>query len=325
MDMKKRYTPANAADWFGRSSEDRAYIHENIELLDLVSGPVPMQKNRVPALIGYACDEGVRRNQGRLGANTGPAALRKALGKMPLLQKSSGVLWDAGDIHCGDGDLEATHQAFTDAINVIIGNGFMPLAIGGGHDIAFAHYLGLQQSPGTSEQLGILNFDAHLDLRQPYPAAHSGSPFFQIASHCKESGRAFHYGCIGLRKDANAQELWDRANTLDVMWVGREEMQPNGIEGVLKKLENFIKPLKGIYLTIDLDGFSSAYAPGVSAASPLGYSPEALIPCLDLILESGKMLSMDIAELNPAFDRDGQTAVLAAGILHRVLHHPGLF
>ena len=97
------------------------------------------------------------------------------------------------------------------------------------------------------------------------------------------------------------------------------------MDAVLRQLNEFITPLDGIYLTIDLDGFSSSYAPGVSAASPMGYTPDALIPCLDLILKSGKLKSMDIAELNPPLDRDGQTSALAASLIHRVLHHPGLF
>lgn len=325
MSMITRCTPATADAWSGRTSEDRAYIHENIQLLDLSSAQVPMREPRHPALIGYACDEGVRRNQGRTGADTGPAALRKALGKMPWLRRSAHALWDAGDIHCRDGDLEGTQQAFSDSLHLLIQKGYMPLAIGGGHDIAYGHFLGLEKSLGSEKRLGILNFDAHFDLRQPSPNSHSGSPFLQIARHCEATGREFHYGCIGVRKDANPQELWDRAAALDVTWVGREGMQLNGIEGVLKKLEGFLASLDGVYLTIDLDGFSSAFAPGVSAASPMGYSPDAFIPCLDLILRSGKLLSLDIAELNPRLDRDGQTAILAASLIHRVLHHPGLF
>ena len=91
------------------------------------------------------------------------------------------------------------------------------------------------------------------------------------------------------------------------------------------QLKSFLEASDGIYLTIDLDGFSSAYAPGVSAASPMGYSPAEMMPLLDTILTSGKLLSLDLAELNAAQDRDGQTAALAASLVHRVLHTPGLF
>jgi formiminoglutamase len=109
------------------------------------------------------------------------------------------------------------------------------------------------------------------------------------------------------------------------MVVEREAMEAWKIDRVLERITRFMEPLDAVYLTIDLDGFSSAYAPGVSAASPMGFSPGALLPCVDSILGSGKLLSMDIAELNPAQDRDSQTAVLAANLVHRVLHFPGLF
>ena len=323
--MKSHYTPASSENWTGRSSADRAYIHENIHLCDLQSGPPPEQGRPAPVLLGYATDEGVRRNQGRAGAAEGPGAIRKALGKMPLLRGGAAPLWDAGDLSCPDGDLESLQVEFAGMLAGLLKSGYLPLALGGGHDIAYAHFLGLQEGLGGDSRLGILNFDAHFDLRVPLPRGHSGSPFLQMAEYSRKAGKTFRYGCLGVRKDANPQELWDQAASLEVMVVGREEMAPAGIGGVLQRLGEFLQPLDALYLTIDLDGFSAAYAPGVSAPSPLGFSPEALLPCLDHILESGKLKSMDIAELNPALDRDGQTAVLAASLVHRVLHHPGLF
>ena len=318
------YLTPDASSWKGRPSPDKAYLHENIRLLDLSDGDLPKQESPTPVLLGYACDEGVVRNLGRPGATSGPQALRGALGKLPLLREGS-LLWDAGDMACKDGDLETLQQEFSQAINRLVGGGYFPLAIGGGHDIAYAHFLGLCRAKGPETNIGVLNFDAHLDLRTPLPRSHSGSPFLQIAHLCEAQGREFHYSCVGARRDANAQELWDRATSLGVMIVGREDMEERKLDQVLDRIVQFLEPLDAVYLTIDLDGFSSAYAPGVSAASPMGFSPEVMIPCLEVLLGSGKLLSMDIAELNPSHDRDGQTAVLAASLIHRVLHFPSLF
>jgi formiminoglutamase len=323
--MKTRYSPPDQGIWQGRPSEQREYIHENIKLLDLEGDRIPEPPKRVPAIIGYACDEGVRRNLGRPGARSGPAAFRKALGKMPLHDRAAGSLCDAGDIHCEDEDLEATQQAFAASVKLLVKKGYMPLGIGGGHDIAYAHYLGLWKALGGGKRLGILNFDAHFDLRQPTGGAHSGSPFLQIAQLCEESGSSFDYGCIGIRKDANPKELWDRAVSLNVWVLERELMQPHHTKKSLEGLAAFLDPLDAVYLTLDLDGFSSSYAPGVSAASPMGYSPEAVFPYLEMVLNTGKLIGLDIAELSPPLDRDGQTSVLAAALVHKVLHHPGLF
>lgn len=70
-----------------------------------------------------------------------------------------------------------------------------------------------------------------------------------------------------------------------------------------------------MYLTIDLDGFSSAYAPGVSAPSPDGFDPVFIYKVLDFVLKSKKVISCDIAELNPDFDIDENTAFLAARLV----------
>ena len=323
--METHYHPPLMHLWEGRPSRDQAYIHENIRLLDLGRDTLPKAAARLPVLLGYACDEGVRRNLGRPGARTGPLALRKALGKMPLLKGAPSPLLDAGDLACDSGDMEGTQEAFAEKIKDLVTAGYLPLGIGGGHDISFGHYLGLRQALGPAARLGIVNFDAHFDLRKPVPLPHSGSPFLQIASHCRQSGSDFLYSCVGVRRDANPQELWDRAASLESLIITREELDPGPGDAVLEKLGAFMESLDALYLTIDLDGFSSAYAPGVSAASPMGYSPQSLMPCLDLVLSGGQLTGMDIAELNPAQDRDGQTAVLAASLIHRVLHQPGLF
>ena len=61
------------------------------------------------ALLGFACDEGVRRNHGRLGAKDGPAALRKMLSNLPTLDDTP--LYEAGTVNCDDGDLEVVKSS----------------------------------------------------------------------------------------------------------------------------------------------------------------------------------------------------------------------
>ena len=81
------------------------------------------------------------------------------------------------------------------------------------------------------------------------------------------------------------------------------------------KLTSFINKVDYLYITIDLDGFSSAFAPGVSATSPLGFSPSFVYKILAFLLESKKVISCDIAELNPDFDVDNCTASLASKLV----------
>lgn len=69
---------------------------------------------------------------------------------------------------------------------------------------------------------------------------------------------------------------------------------------------------RAIYLTIDLDVFSSSYAPGVSAPQPLGLFPWHVIPILKKLTQTGKIVAFDICELNPRHDLEELTAKLSA-------------
>lgn len=322
--MKALYRPPQPGTWQGRPSRDASYLHENIALLNLAAPGDERPPHREPALLGYACDVGVARNLGRPGAAEGPGSLRKALGKMPWPEPGPGQLWDAGDVVCPADTLETAQALLAVQVERLLGRGYFPLCVGGGHDIAYGHYSGIRKHLNEEKLLGIINFDAHFDLRRPEPAPHSGSPFYQIARDCRNAGHPFHYACLGLRRDANPRELWERAAAWEVLAVERHELARSS-ESVLERLHAFMEPLDALYLTIDLDGFASAFAPGVSAASPMGFYPQEIMLFLEAVLESGKLVGADIAELNPAFDRDGQTAVLGAALLHKILAHPGLF
>ncbi|SFR33753.1 formiminoglutamase [Robiginitalea myxolifaciens] len=325
--MSFQYLPPNPDLWHGRSSSSKEYLHENVHCLALEgetsrlgsdpTGPgsdSAASKAKSAFILGYASDLGVARNSGRVGAAQGPEAFRSALAKLPW-HLGSQQLIDLGDLtHQGD-DLSGLQAGFSKIVMENIKAGNFSLAVGGGHDIAYAHYTGLSSAISPDQKLGIINFDAHLDLRLPGDAAHSGSPFYQISQDCKAKQRAFDYACIGVREDANIPELLNRARELDVLMVYRD-----ALEDSLPRFEEFLANQDYLYLTIDLDGFASAFAPGVSAASPLGFSPIEVYPFLDRVLASGKLLGADLAELNPTYDRDNQTAALAAGLAHRILH-----
>src|SRR4051812_41120798 len=70
----------------------------------------PMSENAPPgiALIGFACDEGVRRNGGRVGAKGGPRAIRAAMANFAWHQHHP--VYDAGDVDCSDGKLEIAQR-----------------------------------------------------------------------------------------------------------------------------------------------------------------------------------------------------------------------
>lgn len=98
-----------------------------------------------------------------------------------------------------------------------------------------------------------------------------------------------------------------------------EEFTLANWETIAQTLDDFCLKVNKIYLSIDLDGFSSAYAPGVSAPSPLGFSPELAFRIFDYLAKTGKLISMDIVELNPGFDRDNATGRLASKCIENIV------
>ena len=130
----------------------------------------------------------------------------------------------------------------------------------------------------------------------------------------------FNYLCLGIRRDANDRSLFETARQLEVEYVENMVFKMGNASIAVRKLLDFISKVDHIYVTIDLDGFSSAYAPGVSAPSPMGFDPNIVLESLELIINSKKLISIDIAEMNPKYDIDGQTAKLAASLAHYIMH-----
>jgi formiminoglutamase len=262
----------------------------------------------------------VIRNQGRAGAIKGPDAIRKQLGKLPNHLSDETSLSDMGTITCEDTDLEATQQMLSDTIKKLLDTAIFPIILGGGHDIAYGTFNGIRKHLGKSKTIGIINFDAHFDLRSDKNGNTSGTPFYQIASDCNEIDTPFHYLCLGIREDANDSSLFNTAKELDVKFILRDTFRIEYHNEINAWINAFIKNVDAVYVTIDLDGFSSAYAPGVSAPSPMGFTPDVVLASLKTIISSGKLAALDIAELNPEFDIDNQTARLAASLIHTVIH-----
>lgn len=313
------YCPPNPKIWTGRKSESKLYLHEKVQFKTFDEfTPVELPAF---AFLGYCCDEGVKRNLGRPGAASGPDAIRIALAKMPNHLPEETIVFDMGNVHCLETDMEAAQNQLANAVTLLLQAHIFPLVLGGGHDMAYGHYNGIRRYlSGQNKTIGILNFDAHFDLRDNAKGNNSGTPFYQIAKDCKEEGVPFRYMCLGIRKDANTKILFQTATELGVRFVANEQFNVYQLEKVKLEVEGFLETVDYIYTTIDLDGFSSGYAPGVSAPSPMGFAPDMVLEILKIIIDSRKLVSLDVAELNALFDIDNQTAKLAASLLHFVMH-----
>ncbi len=280
------------------------------------------------ALLGLASDAGARRNHGRVGAAAGPRALRKYLANLAWHGEPSTSLYDAGDVACKDDGLEAAQAEYAQHAAHLLRAGHRVIGLGGGHEIAWASYQGIAAAfAGDSklERLGIVNFDAHFDLRQPEQpgCGSSGTPFLQIAAARAAAGLAFRYLCLGISETANTPALFAQAARLGVEHVADVEI---GDAAVDSRLRDFVAGCDGIYLTFCLDVLPPAVAPGVSAPAGLGVPLHRAMALLRQLRREcrtaaggDKLLLADVAEYSPCYDApDARTARTAARLVYEL-------
>jgi formiminoglutamase len=254
-----------------------------------------------------------------LGAAKAPSQIRKIASGLAIhFDSDQKAIVDAGDVICSGGKMEAAGGLLTKKIFELSSAGFFPVVLGGGHETAYYHYKGLAEA-SSDATIGIINLDAHFDLREYKTGSHSGSSFRQILDDCKQGSRPFHYLPIGIRPESNARSLFELMDKSKQKYVLLSDLQQD-FEEVLTQISAFLEKVDKVYLSIDMDCFPSAYAPGVSAAAPDGMLPYHAIKVIESLKRSEKLLSVDIVEVNPTYDVDDRTSKLAAQLLDHLIH-----
>ncbi|WP_040161756.1 formimidoylglutamase [Nigerium massiliense] len=276
--------------------------------------PEPRLERADAVLIGFASDEGVRRNGGRVGAAEGPEALR---GGLASLADPGLALADAGDVVVADGDLEAGQARLGAVVARVLEAGSLPVVLGGGHAVAYGSYRGwaahLAGRPG--ERWGVLNIDAHFDLRADELPS-SGTPFLQMASAEAAAGRDVRYAVVGISRANNTRVLFDAAAALGVPFLEDDSCTPDAVRAFLTPL---LADVDRLHLSIDLDALPACVAPGVSAPAGFGIGLDAVRAAVRAVAASGKLGLLEVAELNPRFDVDARTARTAARLIDEAL------
>jgi agmatinase len=204
------------------------------------------------------------------------------------------LLEDIGDLPLdGGGDEVALIGA---AVRAAAEAGAVPISLGGDHMVTYPIVAALAQVHGP---LNILHFDAHPDLYDDFegdPLSHA-SPFARIM----EKGHASRLVQFGIR--TLNRLCRDQARRFGVEIVEMRDFAPDRVP----------IPDAPLYVSIDLDGFDPAFAPGVAHHEPGGPSVREFLSVLQRV--PGGIVGADIVELNPARDVNGVTATLAAKLV----------
>lgn len=266
-------------------------------------------------LHGFAVDEGVRRNRGRQGAKEAPNAIRKNMSNFPVILPDFSML-DFGNVTCEDGNLENAQNNLAKNVSKVLLKGGKSLVLGGGHEVTYAHYLGIKTA-FPEQRIGIINIDAHFDNRQPENGVgpSSGTGFWQIAQEGPIN--SLH---IGIQRNSNTLKLFDTAHQYGMKYILSDELFFENLPSVYQRIDDLLENVDFAYLTICMDVFNASIAPGVSASAYNGIFADAtFMHFYRHILKNKKLVALDVAEVNPSFDIQDRTARLAACLVNEWL------
>jgi formiminoglutamase len=283
--------------------------------------PAALRPGR-PALIGFPQDEGVRRNGGRAGAAEAPREIRRWLYRLvPWDGDADADLarlepLDLGDVRI-EGSLEDTQVALGEVVGAVLRAGAVPVVLGGGHETAYGHYLGYVTADFP---IGVVNIDAHLDVRPLIDGkGHSGSPFRQMMEHPTQPLPGKRYVCLGVQPQSTGREHWAYARGRGCHLHPAGYVETSVRQYLADTRDDYRRAGCGLYLSLDADAVRMADVPGVSAPNPAGL-PGAEVTAL--AREAGEVpgvTSLDVVEINPRYDRDGQSARWAALVVWNFL------
>jgi formiminoglutamase len=257
-------------------------------------------------LWGYPDDRGVERNYGRSGASEAPNSIRQVLYRLCLHEEKR--IWDLGDFSAWSYSLSEAHERAASVVQKVRDRGALVVTLGGGHDWAYSDFKNLP--------MRLLNVDAHLDVRpQPHEESqknHSGTPFRRLL----EANPDMSLGVLGLSRAQNSLEhiKWAEGRRVQMLFAHELSAKSNP----LAFIEDYFRFGESPFaLSVDLDVFSQAFAPGVSAPTVEGIDPSLFFKFLRHYKKQIKQLGL--YELCPRHDRDQQTARLAAQIVYEFL------
>lgn len=256
-------------------------------------------------IIGFMSDEGVRRNKGRIGAKKAPEKIREKLSSLSY----TSPIFDIGSVE-GTEDLEASQQTLGEAVSKLLSHDNFPVILGGGHETAYGHYLGVRDAY-KDNRIAVLNIDAHFDLRNEEKS--SGTMFYEMLSEDDN----IDYFVIGIQPFSNTKSLYENAEKFNVKYWTLDELRN---DSYLSAIKTALEDYDYVFMTLCMDSIQQSYAPGTSAPAPNGFTAEEIIKTVKYFASLENLSSFDISEVSPPLDIDDRTSSLAALIVITLLN-----
>jgi arginase len=210
--------------------------------------------------------------------------------------------------------------------------GSVPVVLGGDHSIAMGTISGLARYyHERNEKVGLVWFDAHADCNTPetspsgnihgMPLAAAlglGAPSLVNLAGFAPMVEGARAALVGIRD----VDLAERPN-VRAAGVGAFTMRDIDERGMRTVMEEAIQRASngtaGIHVSFDLDGMDPDFAPGVGTPSPGGLSYREAHLAMEMLADTGKVVSAEFVEVNPILDQQNGTARLGVGLIASLL------
>lgn len=211
--------------------------------------------------------------------------------------------FDSGDLELPFG---STNRAVADIAmraDMILTDGKIPFMIGGEHLVTLGSVMAVTEK---LEELYIVHFDAHADLRDDYLGQKLSHAC--VLRRCHELVGDDHIFQFGIRSGDREEFLFANEHT---------EMHKFNFDG----LEETVEKLKGknVYLTVDLDVLDPSIFPGTGTPEAGGVSFDELRRALTLVCSKLNIVACDVNELSPVYDQSGVSTAVACKIIREML------
>jgi arginase len=288
------------------------------------------------ALVGVPLDLGASRR----GVEMGPSAVRLARLASRLESLGHQVI-DTGDVHVptretlgfGSGieflpTITEVCREVATRTAALVRNGQIPLVLGGDHSVGGGSVAGVSTALAErGQRLGLIWLDAHADLNTPgstlsgnvhgMPVAHllgHGDPGMAGLASPSPAIRPEHTVIIGARDLDQAERT--NAREFGVTIYTMRDLDERGLRTVLAEaIARVSNGTDGIHVSLDLDFVDPSEAPGVGTPVRGGATYREAHLAMETLWDTGRIVALDLVEVNPVLDRFNQTAELAVGLM----------
>ena len=293
------------------------------------------------AIIGAPLDLG----QGRRGVDMGPSAMRVAnlnarvaalgytvedLGNVPAEQAESLPEGDASAKYLPQ--ITAACVRLAGLVEQALSHGSVPLVLGGDHSVAGGTASGVSRYfRGRNQTAGLIWLDAHADMNTP-ESSPSGNVHGMPLACILGMGPPELAGLLGFRPKIAAHNAVI-VGLRDVDQLEKGHLRESGIRaftmrdiderGLRSVMEEAIRLASdgtaGFHLSLDMDFVDPQHAPGVGTPVRGGATYREAHLAMEMICDSGKMVSLEVVEVNPVIDEANRTADLAVELVMSAL------